>query len=320
PYETVTLHANVPGSLTTWLTTQKFAIDASIMPIIDAYTAEGFDFIALRLQPNQGVQQMKPVRVISPGAVPQLPLRMVAAGTGANVTITLFVIGEGRWETQNFPNSLVDLKDLSWDFAANDSNYASLRQKILLTGDGRSWINAYSKKGALLSPITNPLTQSPVQYSVGAFSPITVGELFVDQALINGETQIESCRDVFTTYAQSNALVVDLCAPDGGGGGGGGTGGGGAGGGGAGGSGGGQSCGVPQLGQIDARDFACGPLDDIGVALTGMHPRDVWLTRLESSLPHAALKDDLLIQASQDQSEIENWLTATVPVNPPCEL
>ena len=89
------------GALTDWLTTHSFAIDPAVKPIIDAYSAEGFDFIALRLQPGQGVQQMKPVRVVSPGATPTLPLRMVAAGTGANVQITLFVIGEGPGQTED---------------------------------------------------------------------------------------------------------------------------------------------------------------------------------------------------------------------------
>ena len=65
PYDTVTLHANVPNALPGWLTANGYAIDPSVAPIIDAYTAEGFDFIALRLLPGAGVQQMKPVRVIT---------------------------------------------------------------------------------------------------------------------------------------------------------------------------------------------------------------------------------------------------------------
>ncbi|MCK6593482.1 MAG: DUF2330 domain-containing protein, partial [Polyangiaceae bacterium] len=84
PYATVTLHANVPNALPDWLTMNGFAIDPSIEPIINAYAGEGFDFIALKLQPGADVRQMKPVRVVSPGAAPVLPLRMVAAGTGAN--------------------------------------------------------------------------------------------------------------------------------------------------------------------------------------------------------------------------------------------
>jgi hypothetical protein len=314
PYETVTVHANIPGALAGWLTMHSYAIDPSVQPIIDAYSAEGFDFIALRLQPGQGIQQMKPVRVVSPGAVPALPLRMVAAGTGANVDITLFVIGEGRWETQNFPNGRVDAKDLSWDFARTASNYTPLRQTVLAKESGRTWLNTYAKRSALLSPVLNPTTQSPVQYSLNQSSPMTIASLYIEQGLINGEGQTDACMSAFDAYANSAGIVVDLCpVADGG------SGGGGAGGSGAGGSG-GADCGTAQIGQIDARVFACGTLDDVAVAVTGMHPRDVWLTRLESNLPHAALKDDLTLQAAGAQSDVENWLTATIPLNPPCQL
>ena len=78
-------------------------IPPSIDPIIDAYVAEQFDFIALRLLPNEGTSAMTPVRVVQDGANPALPLRMVGIGTGSEVPIVLYVIGEGRWETQNFP-------------------------------------------------------------------------------------------------------------------------------------------------------------------------------------------------------------------------
>src|SRR6185503_5264661 len=100
----------------------------------------------LRLSPDQGIQQMSPVRVVSPGAVPVLPLRMVAAGTGANVDITLFVIGEGRWETKNFPSGLVDTEELSWDFSTNASTYSTRRQDLFAKNDGRTWLSTYAKR------------------------------------------------------------------------------------------------------------------------------------------------------------------------------
>jgi len=308
PYETVTLHANVKDALPTWLTTHGYAIDPAVQPIINAYVSEGFDFIALRLKPGAGIQQMKPVRVVSSGASPTLPLRMVAAGTGAHVDITLFVIGEGRWEAdKSFPNSRVDPKNLIWDFNTNASNFALLRQLTFASGDGRSWLTAYSKLGALLSPINNPTTSLPVQYTAGQFSPKTIAELYVFQGMLNGETSTVQCTGAFQSYNHSGALVVDVCP---------GPGGGGAGGGG----GGGAACGMAPFGELDSRIFACDKLDDLSVALVGMHPRDVWLTRLESNLPHSALNIDLNLQASVDTGEIENWLTATTPVNPPCEL
>src|SRR5262249_41038969 len=80
PYETVTLETCTPGALHDWLDANGYAVDPASQPIIDKYVAEGFDFIALRLQPGAGIKQMKPVRVVPPGAGVALPLRMVGVG------------------------------------------------------------------------------------------------------------------------------------------------------------------------------------------------------------------------------------------------
>ncbi|HZO13423.1 MAG TPA: DUF2330 domain-containing protein, partial [Polyangiaceae bacterium] len=107
PYDTVTLSSTDPNALDAWLTENGYSIPDSIKPTIAAYVAEDFDFIALKLQPNLGVQQMKPVRVVSSSMQYALPLRMVAAGVGAEVEIVLYVIGEGRYEATSFENTLV---------------------------------------------------------------------------------------------------------------------------------------------------------------------------------------------------------------------
>jgi hypothetical protein len=75
-----------------------------------------------------------------------------------------------------------------------------------------------------------------------------------------------------------------------------------------------------EAGQIDSNDLSCGQLDDLGVALAGMHPRDVWLTRLESALPREALALDLNMQPTMPQAEIENWHTPGRAKNNPCPL
>ena len=293
PYETVTLHADVPGALTGWLADNGFAVSAEIQPIIDGYAEDGFDFIALRLLPDVGVQQMKPVRVIQPGAVAALPLRMVAAGTGANVAMTLFVIGEGRWETQSFPATEVDISQVVWDWNAQQSNYSLLRDSALAAGDGRSWLTAYAHKGALLSPITNPVTFGPTEYFVGAQSSLTIGEAFIRQGIENGETGSAACLAALQANAQSSSVIADPCDDEG-------------------------VCLPLTAGQIDARTLACGELDDLAVALTGMHPKDVWLTRLEANLPRAALTSDLALAPAAEQVRVEGWITASRVDNSPC--
>jgi hypothetical protein len=127
PYDTVQLHATDASALNAWLMQNGFDIPAAVTPVIDAYVTEGFDFLAMKLLPNQGVQSMRPVRVTTPGASLSLPLRMASIGTGATVGITIWIVSDGRYEPQNFPFFHIDDSALVWDFKTSSSNYTALR-------------------------------------------------------------------------------------------------------------------------------------------------------------------------------------------------
>ncbi len=127
PYATVQLHSSDSSALDAWLTSNGYNIPAAVQPILDAYVTEGFDFLAMKLLPNQGVQAMRPVRVTTAGASLSLPLRMASIGTGAVTGITIWVVADGRYEPQNFPSFHIDDSQLVWDWSANISNYTTLR-------------------------------------------------------------------------------------------------------------------------------------------------------------------------------------------------
>src|SRR5262249_25967804 len=130
PYATVQLHPNSTTdtmAVTSWLDANGYAIPGAVSPIIAAYVQEGFDFLAIKLVPGQGVQSMRPISVTSTGAALSLPLRMVAAGTGATVGITLWVVATGRYEPQNFSSFTIDPSTLVWDWSTSSSNYVQLR-------------------------------------------------------------------------------------------------------------------------------------------------------------------------------------------------
>jgi hypothetical protein len=127
PYQTVQLHSTDSSALDAWLTQNGYNIPAAVQPILDAYVKEGFDFLAMKLLPNEGVQAMRPVRVTTPGASLSLPLRMASVGTGPITGITIWVLADGRYEPQNFPFFHIDDSQLVWDWSTNLSNYTTLR-------------------------------------------------------------------------------------------------------------------------------------------------------------------------------------------------
>ena len=139
PYETGQLHASDPNALNDWLTEHGYAVPADIQSVIAQYVGEHFDFLALKLVPGQGVQAMRPVRVTTSGPSAVLPLRMVAAGTGANVGVVLWVVAEGRYEPQNFPFFTIKADELIWDWTTYSSNLATLRLAKESALAGRGW-------------------------------------------------------------------------------------------------------------------------------------------------------------------------------------
>jgi hypothetical protein len=285
PYDTVTLQSSDPNALYAWLTVNGYDIPAATRPIIDAYVQGGFDFIALRLAPGQGVQAMQPVRVVTPGAGLTLPLRMVAAGVGANVGVTLYVIGEGRYEAQNFPNGVVDATKLTWSGALSQSNYTTLAAQIMQAGGG-TWLTEYAGP-QLLTLQTGP-SQGSCYTQGGGVSSVygtpTVSAAYYcqcvdDHCAPGGLTDDASADDASPDDASPGDASPDAAGP---------------------------GCSAT----------SCSTFDDLTVALDGMSPSTTWVTRLRTTLPTSALSQDLVLQASAGQTRVSNQLTASVYDDP----
>jgi hypothetical protein len=93
--------------LDAWLRAHNYAIPSTTRAAIDYYVNLQFDFIILRLRPGAGIQQMQPVRITMRGYMPMLPLRMISAGIGDKVGLTLSVIAAGRVEAQGYTNAVI---------------------------------------------------------------------------------------------------------------------------------------------------------------------------------------------------------------------
>jgi hypothetical protein len=289
PYETVTLHAEDAQALKTWLTTHGYAIPGDIEPVIDSYIEEGADFIALRLAPGQGTRQMTPVRVVTPGGGAILPLRMVAAGTGASVSLVLYVIGEGRYGADGFPEAIVHDANLTWNWDDASSNYATERDQALVSG---GWLTTYARAEAFFSAQVAP-TGVQVSWSVAGESlPYrSLAPLYYAQAASNDEMP-DDCGPTVVAVQNATEVVASCDDTE-------------------------DGCGSPPQGALREDEVACNGYDDLAAALVGMHPRDVWVTRLEANLPRAALDRDLRL-AAREGTPVDNWRVAQKNEGSPC--
>ncbi len=293
PYETVILRSKNPSALKDWLVAHGYQVPASVQPTVDAYVREGFDFLAMRLQPGKGVRAMKPVRVVTPGADIGLPLRMVAAGVGAYVGLTLYVLAEGRYHPQNFPEATIDFKKLVWDYGTSSSNYQALSFDAMAQNAGRSWLTEYANLvGTVKNGSTSPTFGLPSQnladlYYQKCFGPAPTFEPKADagagpdaSALADAGDPDASDLDASAPFADGGTSTDDGGAFD------------------------------PAPPAVD--ENACAAYDDLVKATNGMSG-PLWVTRLRGNLPVAALADDLKLEATERQEAFSSIHRARDP-------
>ena len=250
PYETVQLHSTSGAALNDWLSSHGYAIPADVAPIITAYVNAHFDFLAMKLAPGNSVKSMRPVRISTSGAAPVLPLRMVTAGTGAVVGITLWVVAEGRYEPQNFPSFHIGDSDLVWNWATSSSNFKQLRQDKEAALGGKGW-EVESSTAQLASQFTQYVKQGGY-YGGGGF---------------RGAGPTTAAADDYAPITDGNGVVTKTAD--------------------------------------QVRD------EDMAALFAGIQTPEARFTRVRSDLAHAALGDDLVLQASQDQSVLSSVRNVT---------
>jgi hypothetical protein len=215
PYETVQLHATDSSALNAWLSTNGFVIPAAVTPVIDAYVSEGFDFLAMKLLPDQGVQAMRPVRVTSQGASLSLPLRMASVGTGATVGISIWVVSDGRYEPSNFPYFHIDDSQLVWDWSTSSSNYTTLRAQNEATLGNKGW-EIESSLDLNEQSITNVIMSGGQYYGPGYIGGLAASDPSTDYLPVGdpdagADAGYQSAEDV--RAADVAALFAGLTGP-----------------------------------------------------------------------------------------------------------
>jgi hypothetical protein len=151
PYMTAVVRSEDPAALRTWLRDNGYSVPTAIEPVLDYYVSQRMDFVALRLRMGEGVEQMTPIRVTTPGLSPTLPLRMIAAGVADKVGLLLMVLASSRYEAMNFPNGEITPAQLTYDFNAPTDPAEDFRRAfdaLNRTSGGRLWLTESSDRVA----------------------------------------------------------------------------------------------------------------------------------------------------------------------------
>jgi len=166
PFDVAVIESDDPGALIGWLQDNSFRVTAAMEPYIAIYTREEMKFLALRLQPGEGVSDIEPFRFTLPGTSPSVPLRMTALASEPEMGIAVFLLGDMRYGPANWPNLEIDDAEIVWnaDSWPMQTNWAALVARGVDEAGGQGWVTeAAASTAPYVDLLRNSFASTPEQ-------------------------------------------------------------------------------------------------------------------------------------------------------------
>ena len=127
-------------------------------PLINVYVEEEFVFLAMKLRPDAGVQDVEPVKVTYPSEAPMIPLRLTAVAANSDMAVMVWVYAQQQAVPANYAHEAITNDELVFFGRGNFSNYRTLMGQKADAHEGQAFITEYAGPAAQLQ-VTHPLLQ-----------------------------------------------------------------------------------------------------------------------------------------------------------------
>jgi Uncharacterized protein conserved in bacteria (DUF2330) len=219
-------------------------------------------FVAVRFLAPGGPAVTRTLRVAMPGAPALLPLALTRAGAKP-LLVTSWTIGEGRAEPSKSAPVTISSGDIVWDAKTKKSNYAEARAAALASEGSDGVATECAGSAPLATNVSIANGTASIEGLVSALFERTAayGDGLVDPSscIAAAAVALTSSSPVAASCPRADLGVIDP----------------------------GVACveSTPP-GNVDPAKLRCGEsADDLAVALSGLSPDQVWLTRQSLEIP-----------------------------------
>jgi hypothetical protein len=124
-------------------------------PLINVYVEENFVFLAMRLLPDQGTQDIQPIKVTYDSPVPMIPLRLTAVAANPDMAVLTWFFANEQAVPVNYAHMEIPNDDLRF-IVFGGNNYRQLMREKANSFSGRAFITEYAGPSANFA-FTDPL-------------------------------------------------------------------------------------------------------------------------------------------------------------------
>ncbi len=156
PYGFDVIGSEDPDALVTWLRDNDYRVTEEMEPLINVYVDEAFVFLAMRLLPDQGAQDIQPVRVTYRAERPMSPLRLTAVAATPDMAVMTWFYADSQAVPVNYAKMEIADSELVFFAFGGRSNYRQLIGQKADESAGRAFITEYAAPTRELS-VSHPL-------------------------------------------------------------------------------------------------------------------------------------------------------------------
>ena len=210
PYDAVTLTADDAVELRTWLTTNGYDIPESTGKALEPYVGNGYYFIALKLQQDKGVGDLKPLVVKFEGNRPCIPIRLTAIAARPDMPIIAYVLAQKRAVPVNYRHVLINPTRVDW--LSGGRNYPQVATAAVDEAGGRAFLTEFA--GSATSFGQNFTQFFGRNYNTAALATYTHPVDFANAMMSQGFLGDSSVQGLLRRFIPMPASLVQQGVPE----------------------------------------------------------------------------------------------------------
>jgi hypothetical protein len=200
PYAYDVITSPDPDAMFRWLRENEYRVTDDMGPLIRVYNEENMVFLAMKLQPEAGVQDIQPIVMTYESDAPMIPIRLTAVAANPNMNIITWIFADEQAYPANYEHIIIEDQDIRGDFMSiGGTNYLPLLDAKIDIRQGLAMTTEYAQPTAELAPrLTDPLLIELTQefpYMTRLLGRMSPEEMTIDPVfLFNG--QLENVSNV----------------------------------------------------------------------------------------------------------------------------
>ena len=204
PFDAVVVHADEPGRLKTWLAENNYYLSDEGGRLIDAYVLEQKYFVALKLLPGKGIEEIQPIVLRMEARAPCVPLRLTAVAALNDLRMNLWVLAQHRVVPENYFE--ITINEGKFDWLGGGRNYQELLMTAANEAGGNAFAVEYAGTPALVGPILHPSFNGLPDF--GPAPPRFTVESWLASRGLQGDAEVVQVLDRYYNGPQPPEMTV----------------------------------------------------------------------------------------------------------------